>query len=205
MTIDIKKRFQHLYRPPAGRFSDVDVPAMTYLAIDGHGDPNTSPAYQQAVEALYTAAYSTRAALKARTGEVFTVGPLEGLWSSADPDDFVAGTKSNWDWTMMIALPEEVAAQDAAIGLATAARKKPQLPVDRIRRLVLTEGRCLQIMHVGSYDDEAPTLARLHHEVMPERGLTWNGRHHEIYLGDPRRTAPEKLRTVLRQPVTAGP
>lgn len=205
MTIDLKKRLRHLYQPPAGDFTEVDVPEIAYLAIDGHGDPNTAPAYPMAVESLYTAAYSIRAALKARTGQVFTVGPLEGLWSSANPTDFVTGTKSSWDWTMMIALPDEVTAGDVTAGLQTATRKKPQLPVDRIRRVVLTEGQCLQILHVGSYDDEAPTLARLHHQVMPERGVTWNGRHHEIYLGDPRRTPPDKLKTVLRQPVTAAP
>ena len=102
---------------------------------------------------------------------------------------------------MLIPLPEHVSADDIATGLASAAKKKPDASLDRVRALTLAEGRCLQIMHVGPYAEEGPTLARLHHEVMPARGLTWNGPHHEIYLGDPRRAAPEKLRTVLRQPV----
>ena len=201
MKIDLKKDRKDLYQPGAKDFTEVDVPPTTYLALDGHGDPNTSQEYASAVEALYAAAYATKFAFKARAGDDFVVGPLEGLWSSDDPRVFAAGRKADWDWTMMIPLPDPVSADDISQGLAKAASRKPDLPVDRIRVLDLVEGRSLQVMHVGSYDDEAPTLARLHDEVMPARGLTWNGRHHEIYLSDPRKVAPEKLRTVLRQPV----
>lgn len=207
MRIDLKKDLPHLYQPPSGDFTEVTVPAMVFLAIDGHGDPNTSGDYARAVEALYTAAYSVRAAFKARTGSDFVVGPLEGLWSSEDPTSFVDRDKGRWNWTMLIPLPDAVIADDVTTGTAAAARKKPGLPMAQLYRLELDEGDCLQIMHVGSYDDETATLARFHDEVMPLRGLTWNGRHHEIYLNDPRRTAPEKLKTVLRQPVrpAAGP
>ena len=184
MRTDIKKDRKDLYLPGRADFTEVDVPAMTYLAIDGHGDPNTSPAYATAIQALYAGAYAIRAVLKKRTG-----------------DDFVAGDKGEWDWTMMIPLPEAVASQDIAEGLAQAARKKPGLPVSALKELSLSEGRSLQILHVGTYDDEAPTLARLHDEIMPGLGLTWNGPHHEIYLSDPRRVAPERMKTVLRQPV----
>lgn len=201
MKIDLKKDRKDLYRPPSADFTEVDVPPMTYLAIDGHGDPNTSPAYAQAVESLYTAAYAIKFAFKARTGDDFVVGPLEGLWSSTDDESFVHGRKDVWDWTMLIPLPEPVSTDDATQGLDRAAQKKPQLPIASVRPLRMEEGRCLQILHLGSYDDEAPTLARLHTVVMPERGVTWNGRHHEIYLSDPRKVAPEKLRTVLRQPI----
>lgn len=201
MTIDLKKDLRRLYAAPRDRFVEVDVPTMRYLALDGHGDPDAEPSYAQAVQALYAAAYATRAVFTDRTGTAFVVGPLEGLWSSADPAAFLQGDKGSWDWTMLLPLPPEASDEDAARARATAAAARPQLPVARVRILTLTEGRSLQIMHIGSYDDEAPTLARLHHEVMPERAVTWNGRHHEIYLGDPRRTAPEKLRTILRQPV----
>lgn len=201
MQIDLKRNLTEHYHPPTDDFVEVDIPTRAYLAIDGHGDPNTAPAYPQAVSALYTAAYSVRAELKARTGDAWTVGPLEGLWSSEDPATFASGDKSAWDWTMLIPLPDVLTSADVETGLSEAARKKPDLPVADLRRVEMTEGRCLQIMHIGSYDDEAPTLARLHHEVMPARGLTWAGPHHEIYLGDPRRVAPERLRTVLRQPV----
>ena len=201
MKIDLKKDRKDLYQPGSDDFTEVVVPPMSYLAVDGHGDPNTSSEYASAVEALYASAYATKFALRARTGEDFVVGPLEGLWSADDPRVFTEGRKVDWDWTMMIPLPDVVTAEDVTQGLARASAKKYGAPVDRVRSLDLDEGRCLQIMHVGSYDDEAPTLARLHDEVMPARGLTWNGRHHEIYLSDPRKVAPERLRTVLRQPV----
>lgn len=201
MRTDIKKDRKDLYLPGKADFTEVDVPAMTYLAIDGHGDPNTSPAYATAIQALYAGAYAIRAVLKKRTGDDFVVGPLEGLWTSADNAAFVAGDKGEWDWTTMIPLPEAVSSQDIAEGLAQAARKKPELSISALKELPLSEGRSLQILHVGTYDDEAPTLARLHDEVMPRLGLTWNGPHHEIYLSDPRRVAPEKMKTVLRQPV----
>ena len=201
MKIDLKRDRKDLYQPGSKDFTEIDVPPMTYLAIDGHGDPNTSPAYAAAVESLYAGAYAIKFALKARTGEDFVVGPLEGLWSSTDPAVFVQGRKDAWDWTMMIPLPAPVSREDIAEGLAKASAKKRDLPIADLRALDLHEGRSLQIMHLGSYDAEAPTLARLHHEVMPARGLTWNGRHHEIYLSDPRKVAPEKMKTVLRQPV----
>lgn len=204
MSIDVKKDFKHLYHPPLDRFVEVEVPEFTYLSIDGHGDPNTSRDYAAAVEGLYTSGYAVRAAVKKRTGTDFVVGPLEGLWSSPDPADFVAGNKGNWDWTMLIPLPSVVLFEDTTLGLTAAAAKKGHLPIGRIRRLTLIEGLSLQIMHLGPYDDEAPVLARLHRQVMPERGLTWNGRHHEIYLSDPRRTPADKLKTVLRQPVVAA-
>lgn len=204
MNTDIKILHRELYSPPKGAFVDVEVPPLHYLAIDGSGDPNTAPRYAAAVAALYTTGYSIRAALKTRTGDTFTVGPLEGLWDSDDPSDFTTRRKGLWRWTMMIALPEVATPDDADAGIRVAAVKKPELPIADVRVQTLTEGHCLQILHIGSYDDEGPTLHRLHEQVMPERGLTFNGLHHEIYLGDPRRTAPERLRTILRQPVRSA-
>ena len=197
MKHDVKKG--PLYRAGTAEFSEVDVPPTRYLAVDGHGDPNTVDSYPSAVEALYATAYGVKFAFRARTGDDFVVGPLEGLWSSDDPASFAAGRKDDWDWTMLIPLVDAVSHEDVAVGLKKAAAKKPDLPAARL--LELHEGRALQILHVGSYDDEAPTLARLHDEVMPALGVTFNGPHHEIYLSDPRRVAPEKLRTILRQPV----
>ena len=202
MRTDIKKDRKDLYLPGRADFTEVDVPAMTYLAIDGHGDPNTSPAYATAIQALYAGAYAIRSAFKKRTGDDFVVGTLEGLWTSADNSAFATRDKGEWDWTMMIPLPDAVSSQDIVDGLGRAARKKPELPIDALKEFPLSEGRSLQILHVGTYNDEAPTLARLHDEVMPRLGLTWNGPHHEIYLSDPRRVAPEKMKTVLRQPVS---
>lgn len=201
MRIDLKKDLPELYKPGQRDFERVHVPAANYLAVDGHGDPNTSPAYVAALEALYPAGYAVRAAFKARTGDDFVVGPLEGLWTADDPTAFASGTKDDWDWTMLIPLPAQVASADVEAGLASAKAKRPEIAEAGLYVRELHEGECLQILHVGSYDDEAPTLARLHHELMPSLGLGFNGAHHEIYLSDPRRTAPEKLRTILRQPV----
>ena len=173
----------------------VDVPEIAFLMVDGHGDPNTSPAYTEAVTALYTLSYTVRAIAKADLGRVHTVGPLEGLWSADDPAVFVTREKSAWDWTMMISQPAWITPD-----IVEAAMRKKKA-VDGVRFTPYAEGRSVQVLHVGSYDDEAPVLAALHREYLPEHGLTFNGRHHEIYLSDPRRTAPEKLRTILRQPV----
>ena len=199
-TLDIRKQRRALYAPSMTEFAEVDVPPVACFAIDGHGDPNTEPAYRLAVEALYTCAYSLRAASKAE-GAAFAVGPLEGLWTSDDPSSFTARDKGAWSWTMLIPIPEGVGLGLVPGAHAAAAARKPALPIEAVRLDELREGRCLQILHIGPYDDEGPTLARLHGEIMPSRRLTWNGPHHEIYLGDPRRAAPERLRTILRQPV----
>ncbi|WP_092964408.1 GyrI-like domain-containing protein [Agromyces sp. CF514] len=204
---DVKRAHRALYAPSTKAFVDVDVPPMQYLAVDGHGDPNTSAAYVQAVEALFGVAYALKFASRREVGRDFTVAPLEGLWRADDPAAFVARDKSAWSWTMLVHQPEWIDesavadAVDAVRAKGAKAKSEPSPALDLLRLVLLDEGRSVQILHVGSYDDEAPTLARLHDEWMPQHGLTFNGPHHEIYLSDARRTAPEKLRTVLRQPV----
>lgn len=201
MNIDLKKDRKELYQPGKKEFAEVMVPPMRYVAIDGAGDPNTSAEYSAAVESLYTVAYSVRGEWKKSSGNAFVVGPLEGLWFSDDPAVFTAGDKDQWKWTMLIPLPDAVEESAIASGMEVAAKKKPELPISKVRVITLEEGLSLQIMHIGSYDDEAPTLAKLHDKIMPAQSLTFNGPHHEIYLSDPRKVAPEKLKTVLRQPV----
>ncbi|MCD2443042.1 GyrI-like domain-containing protein [Agromyces sp. SYSU K20354] len=198
---DVKRDRRELYGASARDFTIVDVPPATYLAVDGHGDPNTAPAYADAVEALFSVAYAVKFRSKQQLGRDFVVAPLEGLWRADDPESFVTRDKTAWSWTMLISQPDWI--DDAMVADAvTAVRAKGERPaLARLRLRELREGRSAQILHVGSYDDEAPTLARLHHEWMPQHGLTFNGDHHEIYLSDARRTAPEKLRTILRQPV----
>ncbi|MCC3289391.1 MULTISPECIES: GyrI-like domain-containing protein [unclassified Arthrobacter] len=198
---DLKRSYPELYSPGGRDFTLVDVPIMHYLAVDGHGDPNTSPEYTRALECLYPVAYSLKFASKDELEADFTVGPLEGLWRAEDPAAFVRRDKSAWDWTMLIAQPEWITPEmvDAAVASVAAKKKVPGL--EDVRLLTLTEGLAAQILFVGPYDAEGPVLARLHDSWMPERGLTFNGDHHEVYLSDPRRAAPEKLRTVLRQPV----
>ncbi len=200
--IDFKKELQHLYNPPSRDFSVIEVPEMQFLMVDGHGDPNTELAYQEAVEALYAVAYKLKFMSKQQLEKDYTVPPLEGLWWAADIDTFTVNLdKSAWDWTMMIMQPEWITPELFAQAVAEVQKSKalPALSIMRLERYA--EGLAVQILHIGSYDDEAPTLARMHREFIPQNGYVEAGKHHEIYLGDPRKTAPEKLKTVLRQPV----
>jgi DNA-binding PadR family transcriptional regulator len=206
---DIKKARRALYSPPSAEFTVIDVPELRYIAVDGRGDPNTSPAYASAVEALYGVAYALKFASKNTLGRDFVVGPLEGLWRADDPAAFLKRRKEEWAWTMMISQPDwitEDMVQAAVDGVVRkeAAKKKENAALADIRQRTLVEGTCVQILHIGSYDDETPTLDRLHRHYLPGNGLTFNGDHHEIYLSNARRTAPAKLKTILRQPVKAG-
>lgn len=200
---DLKKERKDLYAPRPGEFAIVDVPEMAFLMIDGHGDPNTSAAYREAVEALYAASYGVRAVAKTSLSRVHTVAPLEGLWSADDLEVFRTRDKNAWDWTMMVAQPGWITPE--IVDEALVAARKKQLPaLDLVRFERYDEGRSVQILHVGSYDDEGPTLARLHEDYLPANGLAPTGRHHEIYLSDPRKTEPARLKTILRQPVAAA-
>ena len=199
--IDFRKEMKALYAPPAGRFVTVDVPAMRFLMIDGAGDPNRAESYAQAVEALYSVAYTLKFAIKKQGGPDYGVPPLEGLWWADDMSTFLSRDKEKWSWTMMIMVPDFVEAESVTAAIAAAGAKKG-LPALKLLRLeTYHEGLCVQTMHIGSYDDEGPVLRRLHDEFLPANGLVETGHHHEIYLSDPRKTAPEKLKTVLRQPV----
>ena len=198
--VDLRKELRALYTAPTDAFAIVDVPRLQYLAVEGEGDPNVASSYADAVEALYAASYAVKFASK-RNGRDYVVAPLEGLWSADDPAAFTRGRKAEWRWTMMIMQPGWVAGETIvhAIGQLAAKRQLPALGLVTHREL--TEGLSVQVLHVGSYDDEAPTLARLHREFLPAHGFAFNGPHHEIYLSDPRRTATARLKTILRQPV----
>jgi len=198
--VDFKKTLKHLYNPPK-KFVVVDVPEMQFLMVDGHGDPNTAQAYREAVEALYAVAYKIKFLSKKALEKDYTVPPLEGLWWAEEMESFITRDKSQWDWTMMIMTPEWIGQEIFADAVAQARKAKNPAALDKVRLVRYHEGLSAQIMHVGSYDDEGPVLSRMHGEFMPENGYCENGKHHEIYLSDPRRVAPEKLKTVLRQPV----
>ena len=200
-SYDVKRELRALYAPKNRDWETLVVPPQRFLAVDGSGDPNTAQAYVDAVEALYAVAYTVKFAGK-RAGRDSVVGPLEGLWYADDLAVFTARDKAAWSWTMLISLPGWVSDAQVEEAVAAARLKKKSLPgLDRVRIESLDEGLCMQLLHVGSYDDEAPALARLHGEVLPAEGLRERGRHHEVYLSDPRRVAPEKLKTVVRQPV----
>ena len=182
----------------------VDVPEMAFLMVDGAGDPNTSPDYREVIEALYGVAYTLKFLLKKEQGLDYTVMPLEGLWWTPDMREFRAEGKGQWLWTMMIMQPDEVTPALFERAREQVRRKKPSPALERMRLERFHEGLAAQVMHVGPYAAEGPTIARVH-AFLRERGYAFDGRlqkHHEIYLSDPRRAAPEKMRTVVRQPAS---
>ncbi len=206
---DFKKVDKALYSGKVGRFDVIEVRQQSYLTIDGAGNPGTTPAYGRALAALYGLSYGLKFHGKLR-GVDHVVGPLEGLWWADDMSSFASREKDKWQWTMMIRQPDWVTAADLVQVLesvvAKTAKKRDaatdESTLRQIRLGALVEGLVVQVLHVGSYDEEGPVLAEMHNRFIPENGLAMRGLHHEIYLGDPRKVTPDKLKTVLRQPVT---
>ncbi|PYC75311.1 hypothetical protein C7C45_03900 [Micromonospora arborensis] len=182
----------------------VDVPDLQYLMVDGHGDPNTSPAFTEAIETLYPVAYKLKFASKRTLMRDYVVPPLEGLWWAEDMASFTTDRdKSQWDWTLMLMVPVWIDQTMFAAAVEQAGAKHRPARLDDVRLQTLTEGRCVQTLHVGSFDEEADVLARLHEEFIPGHRLRMAGTHHEIYLSDFRKVAPDRRRTILRQPITS--
>ena len=197
--VDLKKILDG-YRAPRGAFRVVDVPEMCFLMIDGHGDPNTSQEYADALAALYPVAYRLKFLSTRELGRDYVVPPLEGLWWADSPKAFTAGKRDKWRWTMMIIVPDFVGKKQYTAAVTRNLKKLGEAP-KTLRFEPYDEGLAVQILHVGSYADEAPTIKRLHEEFLPANGLVETGPHHEIYLSDPRRVEASKLKTILRQPV----
>jgi hypothetical protein len=198
--IDLVKQLKHLYSPPKNQVTVVDVPAMSFFMVDGQGDPNSALAYREALEALYAASYTLKFMLKqAPDGRDYRVMPLEGLWWTAEDGGFDYAHKDAWNWTAMIMQPEFITAGQAEEAVAKARAKRDLPGLARIRFERFEEGRAAQILYLGPFAEEGPTIARIH-AFIAEQGGRLTGKHHEIYLSDPRRTAPEKLKTVIRQP-----
>lgn len=201
--IDFKKSLDS-YQAKRGEFRIVDVPELQYLMVDGHGDPNTSQVFAEALEAMYPVAYKVKFASKRDLRRDYVVPPLEGLWWADDMDTFTASRdKSRWDWTMMLMVPSWIERSMVEAAIELAGTKTPPARLGDVRLESLTEGPCVQTLHIGSFDDEAGVLERMHHDFVPGRNLQMTGKHHEIYFSDFRTVAPEKLRTILRQPVIA--
>ena len=196
---DFKKTLKSLYAPSKKDFVLVDVPAMNFIMIDGSGPPGNEQ-YVQACEWLYPLSYKLKFMSKQTLERDYVVPPLEGLWWAQDMTAYTENRRDEWQWTLMIMQPDWITQEMYEQSLAKASDKLASPPAS-LRFERFEEGQSVQILHIGPYTEEGPTLARLHDEYMPENGLTWNGQHHEIYLSDPRRAAPEKLKTVLRQPV----
>lgn len=199
--IDFKKELAELYSPKNIEFELAEVPPMNFLMIDGQGDPNTAKDYSDAVEALYSVAYAIKFMSKKVLGKDYGVTPLEGLWAADDLSVFDNARKDQYQWTMMIMQPGWITKQMVAEAIESTKAKKQLPALPKVRFEAYAEGKSLQLLHVGSYDDEAPKLKYLHTEYMPAHKLSFNGRHHEIYLNDPRKTTVDRLKTILRQPV----
>lgn len=198
--VDFKKEMPGLYAPKNKDWELVSVPALSFITISGSGDPNTSLSYSEAVEALYALSYKIKFSSKESLGRDYTVMPLEGLWTQDGHEDG-ANDKSLYRWTMMIMQPDWVTEEMFSSALRTLSEQKVLPALQKASLEHFTEGEAFQLLHIGPYDDEAPKIAHLHEVVMPAAGFSFNGPHHEVYLGDPRRTPPDRLRTVLRQPV----
>ena len=203
-AINVKTDRDSMYRAPRGDPELVRVPPMQFLMIDGAGDPNTSPAYRDAIAALYSVSYGLRFAVKRETGVADRVGPLEGLWWAADMSEFAANRQTAWEWTMMIAQPAAVTdARLVAAQLDLRRKRKDVAGLEKLRLEPFDEGLCAQVLHVGPFSTEGPAIERLH-GFIHDLGYTFDGRtqkHHEIYLSDPRRSAPATWKTIIRQPI----
>lgn len=198
--VDLRKEFKYLYNPSAKEPEIVEVPDMKLLMVDGEGDPNNSQTFQDAVDVLYSVSYTLKFMMKNAGKADWTVMPLEGLWWMDDPAGFSMENKDAWKWTLMLMQPSFVTESDVREAIEQVSKKKDLPALSKLRFETLKGGPAAQIMHIGPYEAEPPTIEKLH-KFVEESGHKLRGKHHEIYLGDPRRTAPEKLKTVLRHPI----
>lgn len=198
--LDAKRQFKELYHALAKHVTEVDVPAFSFLMVDGQGNPNTSIDYAQAVEALFSVSYTAKFLLKKSSLAIdYAVMPLEGLWWADDWSVFLTDDRTQWKWTMMIMQPDVLPVKFLETAISQVAKKKNLPALDRIRIEKFHEGHCAQILHVGPFTEEGPTIARLHDYIDNKSGRA--GKHHEIYLSDIRRAAPSKWKTIIRQPI----
>ena len=201
MPIDFKKEYKDLYQPKTTP-TVIDVPEMVFIMVDGAGNPNTSEEYKSAVEILYGLSYAIKMGNKSILE--YVVPPLEGLWWLNDGSEEWYKDKGKYCWTSMIRQPEFVTQEVFNTAKTALTKKKPHLDTSKARHEKFNEGLCVQAMHIGSYDDESRTNAAIM-EFIANNGyvsdIGGTRRHHEIYLNDPRKTAPSMLKTVIRCPV----
>lgn len=198
---DLKKELK-AYKARHHVIETVEIPAAQYLMLDGHGDPNTSQEFKDAITALYPVSYKLKFASKQELGKDFVVMPLEGLWWADDMTSYTtARDKSNWDWTLMIMQPDWITQEMFEAAVSKVAAKDHPVSLDKIRLESLDEGLCVQTLHIGTYEDETDIINQMHKHYIPDRGYKLAKKHHEIYLSDARKVEPSKLRTILRQPV----
>lgn len=200
--VDYRKLLKDLYQAKIGKPAVIRVPKMNFIMVDGKGDPNTSQEYVDAIEALYPVAYTIKFTCKKLLDTDFGVMPLEGLWWAEDMKDFTVGNKKNWLWTALIMQPDVVTKEIFNQAIEQVKEKKNPKSLDKLRFASYEEGRSAQVMYVGPYSGEGPTILDLHKFIEVQGGKLeeCDNHHHEIYLGDPRRTDPSKLKTIIRQP-----
>ncbi|MCG8569596.1 MAG: GyrI-like domain-containing protein [Spirochaetes bacterium] len=199
--IDFKKKYKNLYNPSSKACEIIEVPEFQFLMIDGEGDPNESQIFAEACEALYSLSYTLK--FMCKKGEMqldYSVMPLEGLWWSDNMESFVTGDKDQWKWTIMILQPDFITENMVLKAIEKVKKKKNPVAVDKVRFEKNQEGLAAQIMHIGPYSEEAPTIEKLH-QFIQDSGYELTGKHWEIYLGDPRKSKPENLKTIIRQPI----
>ena len=201
--IDLKKALKQFYSPPTGKFSIVDVPVMNFIMIDGEGDPNKSQEYRDAIESLYAISYTIKFIVRKEKSIDYGVMPLEGLWWADDMTRFTTGNKDIWKWTAMIMQPQYISKELFKQAIEQVGKKKNLASLASARFQSFQEGLSAQIMYLGPFSGEGPTIDKLHNYIR-DSGHNFDGlnqKHHEIYLSDFRKTAPEKLKTVIRQPI----
>jgi hypothetical protein len=199
-TIDFKRELKHLYQASAKEVALVEVPPMNYLMVDGQGDPNTAQSYKDAIEALFSVSYTLKFMLKKSPAALdYGVMPLEGLWWADDMKDFGTGDKSNWKWTAMVMQPPFITPALVDSAISEVQKKKSPVALNKLRLESFAEGRCAQILHIGPFAQEGPAIEKVHQFIAAHGQL--RGKHHEIYLSDIRRAAPEKWKTLIRQPM----
>ena len=200
--VDYKKELKHLYKPSPLKIEFRDIPEMNFLKIDGTGDPNTSLDYKEAIEALFTLSYTLKFMIKkGELGIDYGVMPLEGLWWVEDMSKFDQNKKEDWKWTAMIMQPEVVTNELVASATEEVRKKKNPKALSLIRFEAFTEGKAAQTLHIGPFSEEGPTIKKVHDFII-DNGYKLSGKHHEIYLSDIRRAAPQKWKTIIRQAYT---
>ncbi len=199
--IDLKRELKHLYLPSSKQVVAIDVPAMSFLMVDGQGDPNTSQSYADAVEVLFALSYAIKFSIKKGPLAIdYGVMPLEGLWWADDMSDFTTGDRSGWQWTMMIMQPHFVTREMFDEAVSAVGKKKEPVALPGVRLETFAEGAAAQIMHIGPFSEEGPVIERVH-DFIERSGRECAGKHHEIYLTDIRKADPAKWKTVIRQPM----
>ena len=200
--IDFEKELKHLYSPSANKVEIVDVPQMNFLMVDGEGNPNTSRSFSDAIEALYTVSYTLKFTVKkGKMGVDYGVLPLESLWWSYDMSAFSTGDKDSCKWKLMFMQPDFITHEMIKEAMLEAEREKMPVSLPLVGFEPLKEGKSAQIMHIGPFSEEGPTIEKVH-LFIAENGSRRIGKHHDIYLSDIRRAAPEKWKTIIREPMS---